>query len=56
MLQKYYRLPFLFIFLFISQNVFLQEGDKQESMDKMWGEASVVDGNIREGKGKFFVT
>jgi alpha-L-fucosidase len=54
MLQKYYRLPFLFIFLFISQNVFLQEGDKQESMDKMWGEASVVDGNIREGKGKFF--
>ncbi|MGJ8761715.1 MAG: alpha-L-fucosidase, partial [Polaribacter sp.] len=28
--------------------------EKQESMDKMWGEASVIDGNIREGRGKFF--
>jgi alpha-L-fucosidase len=55
MLRKNYHLPILFIFLFFSQSVFLQiKNEKQESMDKMWGETSVVEVNIREGKGKFF--
>lgn len=34
---------------------FSQEPKKnQEGMDEMWGEASTVDADIREGKGKFF--
>jgi alpha-L-fucosidase len=55
MLKTNYRLPILLILLFIIQSAFSQvKNEKQESMDKMWGEASVVDGNIREGRGKFF--
>jgi alpha-L-fucosidase len=55
MVKKMYHLPFLFVCLFFAQSAYLQvEKEKQESMDKMWGEASVIDGNIREGRGKFF--
>jgi len=55
MLKTNYRLPILLILLFIIQSAFSQvENEKQENMDKMWGEASVLDTNIREGRGEFF--
>ncbi|WP_405604000.1 alpha-L-fucosidase [Polaribacter sp. Asnod1-A03] len=55
MLKNCYQIASLLIFLFFTQTAFLQETEeKQQSMDKMWGEASVVDGNIREGRGQFF--
>ncbi|MDO7172443.1 alpha-L-fucosidase [Mariniflexile sp. AS56] len=45
----------LFLSLFLTLHVFSQEKkDDQESMDKMWGEASVLNSNLREGRGKFF--
>ncbi|WP_066217746.1 alpha-L-fucosidase [Formosa haliotis] len=45
----------LFIMLsVVSFQSFAQEKQGEESMDKMWGENSVVDGDIREGRGKFF--
>ncbi|ANW96121.1 alpha-L-fucosidase [Wenyingzhuangia fucanilytica] len=32
----------------------LSSQEKNESMDQMWGDATVVDNNLREGRGKFF--
>ncbi|PNW29702.1 hypothetical protein BKP44_03085 [Formosa algae] len=33
---------------------YAQEKNGEDSMDKLWGENAVVDGNIREGRGQFF--
>ena len=51
--STYFLFAFLMMLLLPSKN-FSQENDQQQSMDKMWGEATVLDKELREGKGKFF--
>lgn len=61
MLNKRNLLLPILVSLFFTFHIFSQEkkdikqkNGNEQSMDKMWGEASVLDHTLREGKGKFF--
>ncbi|WP_199271521.1 alpha-L-fucosidase [Cellulophaga sp. L1A9] len=52
--KRNHFLPILAYVLFTLCGFSQDPVKNQESMDEMWGENSVVDNNIREGRGKFF--